>query len=88
MNSVLIKANNEAVYGQVHIPKPTGADQVLVKVHSIPLNPSDIYFIKGMWGIKIAHPFTPGWECSGEVIEAGEGESAQSLVGKRVSYLI
>ena len=89
MNSVLIKEKFELGYGQIPIPKPVG-DQLLIKVHSSPVNPSDIYFMRGIWGIPLTHPFTPGWEGSGELIEVGEDacDYAKSLVGKRVAFMI
>jgi NADPH:quinone reductase-like Zn-dependent oxidoreductase len=40
-------------------------------VHSIPINPSDILFLEGNYKMPISFPFVPGWECSGEVVEAG-----------------
>ena len=36
--------------------------------------------------MPVDYPFIPGWECSGEVVEAGPGEISQSLKGKRVSF--
>ena len=73
MNSVLIKENNVLEYGQIPIPEP-GKDQVLVKMHSIPINPSDLLFMKGLLQTPLVHPFTPGWEGSGEVVKAGPGD--------------
>ena len=35
--------------------------------------------------MPISFPFVPGWECSGEVVEAGPEKLAYSLKGKRVS---
>ena len=42
--------------------------------------------MKGGWKIPHKMPFTPGWEGSGEVIEAGPGELCKDLVGKRVAF--
>jgi len=61
---------------------------VLIKTHSCPLNPSDGYFMRGMWGIPLKYPFTPGWEGSGDVIAAGDDKHAQELIGKRVAFMI
>ena len=44
--------------------------------------------MRGMWGIPLKHPFTPGWEGSGEVVEAGPGEHGQKLVGQKVAFMI
>ena len=87
MNSVLILENKEIGCGQVPVPKPEG-DEVLIAIHSCPINPSDTYFMRGMWGIPLKYPFTPGWEAAGDVIEAGSDENAQKLIGKRVACMI
>ena len=73
MNSVQIVSNGKIGFGQMPIQKP-GPNQVLIKVHSAPINPSDILFMKGKYtGIKLKYPYTPGWEGSGTVMEAGPG---------------
>jgi NADPH:quinone reductase-like Zn-dependent oxidoreductase len=41
---------------------------VLIKVDAATLNPSDMYFMRGMYAVKHAYPFTPGWEGAGTVI--------------------
>ena len=41
--------------------------------------------MRGIWGIPIKHPFTPGWEGSGEVVD-GVGEQAKKLIGKKVGF--
>ena len=46
MNSVQINSDDKLGFGQMPIPKP-GPNQVLIKVHSAPINPSDIYFMFG-----------------------------------------
>lgn len=70
------------------VPQP-GPGQVLIKVECAPINPSDCYFLQGMYdGIdpgKIKYPFTPGWEGSGTVVQSGGGMMAWRLVGKRVA---
>jgi NADPH:quinone reductase-like Zn-dependent oxidoreductase len=85
MKSALVGENKWLGSGEIPIPKP-GADQVLVKVHSCPINVSDVIFMSGNWGVPTVFPFTPGWEGSGEVTEAGSGDHAKSLVGKRVAF--
>lgn len=74
------------------VPVPTPASgQVLVKVECAPINPSDTYFLAGMYGgndegvLNIQYPFTPGWEGSGTVVRNGGGLMGWRLVGKRVS---
>ncbi len=86
MNSVLITGNGTYGFGQAKVQLP-GKDQVLIKVESATLNPSDILFMRGKYNVKLNYPYTPGWEGSGTVIKAGEGTLAQSLVGKRVAFM-
>ena len=43
--------------------------------------------MRGKWGIEIPYPFTPGWEGSGTVVEAGPGQLEQSFIGKRVGFV-
>jgi NADPH:quinone reductase-like Zn-dependent oxidoreductase len=50
-----------------------GPGQVLVKLLAAPVNPADINFIEGVYGIKPALPATAGLEGCGEVLEVGEG---------------
>jgi len=64
-----------------------GHHQVLIKVESAALNPSDILFMKGKYNIKLNYPYTPGWEGSGTVIKAGTGMYSQWLLGKRVAFM-
>ena len=66
------------------VPRP-GKGQALVRVAASPVNPSDLMFLRGMYGIKKHLPVVPGFECSGEVVAAGGGPWARYLVGKRVA---
>ena len=72
-SSVLITGNGTYDFGEVPVQKP-GKDQVLVKVESATLNPSDILFMRGKYNVKLNYPYTPGWEGSGVVVAAGEGD--------------
>lgn len=58
--------------------------EVLVKIAASPLNPSDIMFTYGMYGIRKPLPTVPGFEASGTIIAVGEGVDA-SRVGQRVA---
>jgi len=60
--------------------------QVLVKVAASPVNPSDIAFIRGTYGVKRNLPTIPGFEGSGTVVATGGGLLAWRLVGKRVAF--
>ena len=64
-----------------------GPNEVLIKVHSAALNPSDVLFIKGKYKIKLTYPYTPGWEGSGTVVSVGPGLASSWLLGKRVAFM-
>lgn len=69
-------------------PVPTpGVNEVLVKVAASPINPSDLIFLEGLYGIKKSTPVVPGFEGSGVVVAAGSGLMAKFLVGKRVACI-
>lgn len=59
--------------------------QVLIKMAFSPINPSDLSFLTGNYGLKKPFPVVPGLEGSGEVIESGGGFLANRLVGKKVA---
>jgi len=69
---------------QVPVPQP-GPGEVLVHMAAAPLNPSDLAFIRGLYGFKKPLPAIPGFEGSGTVLEAGSGMMAGFLKGKRVA---
>jgi len=52
-------------------------------VHTAALNFFDILMIQGKYQVKPDRPFTPGCECSGEVVAVGAGSAW--LVGQRVA---
>ena len=86
MSSVNIVSHGKVEFGSQPVPKP-GPNQVLVKMHSVPINPSDIYFMKGLYTFaQHDYPFTPGWEGAGTVVQAGPGMVPEWLVGKRVAF--
>ena len=85
MNSVLITGKGTYGFGQIGKPKP-GPNQVLIKVDSCVVNPSDILFMRGLYNIKHAYPYTPGWEGSGTVVEVGSGLLSGLFKGKRVAF--
>lgn len=69
---------------QVPVPKP-GPGEVLVKVFASPVNPSDLMFVRGLYGFKKPLPAFPGFEGSGTVVDAGAGMMPGILKGKRVA---
>ena len=84
MRAVVMDAFGD--YTQAHIaelPKPhPKAGEVLVQVHSSPINPSDFYYMGGHYGGNPPMPVVPGIEGAGVVVECGEG--AESLLNKHV----
>lgn len=58
--------------------------QVLVRMAAAPVNPSDLMFIRGLYGFKKKLPVVPGFEGSGVVV-AGGGLLGRALVGRRVA---
>jgi NADPH:quinone reductase-like Zn-dependent oxidoreductase len=66
------------------MPQPDKG-QVLVKIAAAPINPSDLMFLEGKYGIKRDLPTIPGFEGSGVVVAAGQGVYPRALVGRRVA---
>lgn len=66
------------------VPQPR-MGQVLVRIAASPVNPSDLMFLRGLYGQKKSLPVVPGFEASGEVVAAGGGLLARYLSGKRVA---
>lgn len=65
------------------VPRPS-ASQVLVRMAASPINPSDMMFVRGLYGVKKPLPVVPGLEGSGTVVAAG-GVTGKLLVGRRVA---
>jgi NADPH:quinone reductase-like Zn-dependent oxidoreductase len=63
-------------------PRP-GPDEVLVRVFASPINPSDLMFVQGLYGLKKPLPAVPGFEGGGTVVQAGTGmlPRASSMTG-------
>src|SRR5262249_57775082 len=62
-----------------------GPGEVLVRVLASPINPSDLVFIRGLYGFKKPLPAIPGFEGSGTVVEAGAGVMPHLLHGRRAA---
>lgn len=69
------------------IPKALKKGQVLIKMAYSPINPSDLAFLTGQYGIQKALPTVPGFEGSGQVVESGGGFYANYLKGKNVACI-
>jgi NADPH:quinone reductase-like Zn-dependent oxidoreductase len=71
----------------VERPVPTpGPGEVLIRIAASPINPSDLMFIRGLYGFKKPLPAVPGFEGSGTVVAAGGGLIAKLLDGRRVAF--
>ena len=68
------------------VPHP-GPGQALVRMAAAPVNPSDLKFTVGTYGLKKRLPVVPGFEGSGVVVAAGSGLRAKLVAGKRVGCL-
>ncbi|MDQ3805658.1 MAG: alcohol dehydrogenase catalytic domain-containing protein, partial [Acidobacteriota bacterium] len=66
------------------VPRP-GRGEVLVRMAAAPVNPSDLMFVRGMYGQRKRLPVVPGFEGSGVVVAAGGGLMARYLKGRRVA---
>ena len=67
---------------QVDTPKPA-ANQVLMKVKSVGVNPMDTYIRAGAYADKPSLPFTPGKDCAG-VVEVVGSDVSKFKAGDRV----
>ncbi len=69
---------------EIDVPMPE-AGQVLIKVIQSGVNPSDLHFIKGEYGLPRVQGKPAGFEGCGTVVAAGKG--GEGLVGKRVGFI-
>lgn len=82
-----MRAINISKYGEAFsvktIPKPKVKlhGEVLIKMKYAPINPSDVFYLKGVYGIRKPLPTTGGFEGCGIVEDATHHE----LIGKKVS---
>lgn len=65
-------------------PPPLAAGQVLVAMLAAPVNPADLNFIEGTYGVKPTLPATPGVEGCGTVVAS---QAATFQPGDRVIFL-
>ena len=59
-------------------------NHALVKIHAASINPSDLMFFRGLYGIKKKLPIVPGFEASGRVVGLGS-ETDKLKIGSRVA---
>lgn len=67
-------------------PPKCDSGQVRVRMIASPINPSDLFTIRGVYGFQPPLPCTPGFEGVG-VVEEGRGLLAWRVMGKRVAVL-
>ena len=68
------------------IPLPSPRDgQVLIRLIRANINPSDLHFIKGEYGLPRKAGVPAGFEGVGEVV--GSGKGGEGLMGKRVAFI-
>jgi len=77
------EAGGPLSYEEVELPRPSQGE-VLVKMDSAPINPSDLALIKGGY-LERKYPYTPGLEGSGIVVLSGGGIVPRLRMGKRVA---
>jgi NADPH:quinone reductase-like Zn-dependent oxidoreductase len=70
---------------EIAVPEP-GPTQVLIKVALASINPSDVMFVKGLYGQPRKQGQPAGFEGVGEVVAAGDDPVGQGLVGQRVAF--
>lgn len=70
----------------VPAPQP-GRGEVLVRMLASPINPSDLMYIAGGYGLKPRLPATPGFEGVGVVEATGGGVLGWLRKGKRVAVI-
>lgn len=100
MNALLVKGDGYATspsgtvleamapyveLGTIEVPQPAGR-QVLVKTRLASVNPSDVMFVKGMYGQPRVRGRPAGFEGVGVVVAAGPEAEAQGLLGQRVAF--
>ncbi len=66
-------------------PAPA-AGQVLIRVSRASVNPSDVMFIKGLYGQPRVKGRSAGFEGSGIVTASGGGAPGDAMVGRRVAF--
>ena len=74
----LVRAMISIRYEEVELP-PLKSGELLIKTAYAPINPSDIAFMQGAYGITKPLPVVPGFEASGTVVATGEDVPAHLL---------
>ena len=72
------------VISDVATPDPSKGE-VLIKIDSSPINPSDLSFLRGEYSTQKVLPVIPGFEASGIVVATAHDFLSKRLLGKRVA---
>ncbi len=80
----LENASDWLAEAELPVPVPK-AGQVLIKVRTASVNPSDIHFIKGEYGQPRVKGAAAGFEGCGDVVATGTG--ADALLDQRVAFV-
>lgn len=67
----------------IAMPEP-GPDEIRIKVSTCNINPSDVMFVQGMYGIRPQLPAVGGFEAAGVIDKCGDGVSLPE--GMRVIF--
>ncbi len=81
---VLTESGAKPSIAEIPVPQ-LGSGEVLIKMYASPINPSDLSFLSGGYGIKKPYPAVPGFEGSGTVVAAGKGILPKLWMGKNVA---
>lgn len=81
---VIDAAGDWLAEAEVPVPQP-GPGQVLIRLRTASVNPSDIHFIKGEYGQPRVQDTPAGFEGCGDVVATGAG--AEALNGLRVAFV-
>jgi NADPH:quinone reductase len=84
MKALYLTAPEKLEIVDIPMPKPKKGE-VLVKMAFSPINPSDLAFLTGNYGLKKPYPVVPGLEGSGIVVENGGGIYGKMLLNKKVA---
>jgi NADPH2:quinone reductase len=77
----------EEVLSVKDVPEPKcGRGQVRVRMLASPINPSDLFMVRGVYGYQPPLPCIPGFEGVG-VVEEGHGLLAWRVKGRRVAVI-
>src|SRR5260370_11213089 len=71
---------------RIPVPRP-GPGEVLVRMAAAPINPSDVTFISGLYGVQKPLPAGGRLQRSGRGGAAGGGVVARSVIGEAVACL-